>query len=173
MNFANIDPIQDGLLNVIIETVRGSQNKFNYDARMNIFKLKKTLPMGTVFPFDFGFVPGTKGEDGDPLDVLVIMEQTAFPGCLVQCRPIGILEATQGKKGGKAIRNDRIVAVSQSSMLYADITDIKSLNKHMSEEIANFFIDYNKHEGKVFTPLKWSGKNEVLKMVKKYLIHSD
>jgi inorganic pyrophosphatase len=86
MNFRNIDPVEDGLLNVIIETVRGSQNKFNYDPAKYIFKLNKTLPMGTVFPFDFGFVPNTRAEDGDPIDVLVIMEQTAFPGCLIQCQ---------------------------------------------------------------------------------------
>ncbi|HYD22518.1 MAG TPA: inorganic diphosphatase [Flavipsychrobacter sp.] len=165
MNFRNISPTEDGLLNVIIETVRGSQNKFNYDPEMSVFKLKKTLPMGTVFPFDFGFVPNTRAEDGDPLDVLVIMEQTAFAGCLVQCRPIGVLQAKQKGRNKKEIRNDRIVAVSHSSKLYAEIKDVKDLNKHMSEEIANFFIDYNKHEDKTFTPIRWLGKKEALKMV--------
>ena len=165
MNFRNISPTEDGMLNVIIETVRGSQNKFIYDPEKSVFKLKKTLPIGTVFPFDFGFVPGTKAEDGDPLDVLVIMEQTAFSGCLVQCRPIGVLQARQKGKNEKAVRNDRIVAVSHSSKLYAEIKDVKDLNKHMSGEIANFFIDYNKHEDKTFTPIRWSGKKEVLKMV--------
>jgi inorganic pyrophosphatase len=87
MNIANISPIKDGLLNVIIETPRNSQNKFIYDPELDLFRLKKTLPMGTVFPFDFGFIPNTLAEDGDPMDVLVFMDQHAYPGCLVECRP--------------------------------------------------------------------------------------
>src|SRR4051794_30057700 len=86
MKFDKIRPMDDKLVNVIIETPAGSQNKFNYDPKLRIFKLKKALPMGTVFPFDFGFVPNTQAPDGDPLDVLVLMDQHAFSGCLVQCR---------------------------------------------------------------------------------------
>src|SRR5438445_11368016 len=90
MKYQRIQPIEKKLVNVIIETPRESQNKFVYDPELRIFKLKKTLPMGTTFPFDFGFIPNTEGADGDPLDVMVIMDQHAFPGCLIQCRPLGI-----------------------------------------------------------------------------------
>lgn len=167
MNLDSIAPLQDGLLNVIIETPRNCQNKFNYDFELDLFRLKKTLPMGTVFPFDFGFIPNTLAEDGDPMDVLVIMEQHAYPGCLIPCRPIGILEAIQKEKDNKKERNDRVVAVSASSILYSDINDVKELNKNMVKEIENFFIDYNKHEGKKFKPIKWSGRKEVVKMIEK------
>jgi inorganic pyrophosphatase len=89
------------LTNAIVETPRGSQNKFDYDPKQGVFVLNKTLPMGTVFPFDFGFIPGTPGEDGDLLDILVIMEEPAYPGCLVRIRLLGVLKATQQEKKGK------------------------------------------------------------------------
>jgi len=155
-----------GLINAVIETPRGSQNKFAYDQGLEVFRLKKTLPMGTVFPFDFGFIPNTKAEDGDPLDVLIIMEEPTFPGCLIECRLLGVLEATQKEKGDSGERNDRLVAVASKSVLYANISNIKDLNANMITEIENFFIDYNKHEGKKFKPLRWGSMKKALALVK-------
>jgi inorganic pyrophosphatase len=171
MKLKSIPPLTHDLLNVIIETPRDCQNKFDYDPRLKLFKLKKTLPMGTTFPFDFGFVPNTIAGDGDPLDVLVIMDQHAYPGCLVQCRIIGVLEAEQREKNKKKEENDRIIGVSCCSILYADISDVKDLNKNMTEEIENFFIDYNKHEGKTFTPTKWAGRQAAAKLIKKSSVY--
>jgi inorganic pyrophosphatase len=165
MNIKKLLPVQKKLVRVIIETPKGSQNKFAYDHEFDLFRLKKTLPMGTTFPFDFGFVPNTIGEDGDPLDVLVIMDEPSYPGCLVECRLLGILKATQKKEKKK--RNDRIVAIADTSILYKDVANIKDLNKNMIEEISNFFIDYNKHEGKVFEILGWSGAKGALNLIKK------
>jgi inorganic pyrophosphatase len=167
MKYQRIPPLERKLINVVIETPRDSQNKFTYDPGLRVFKLKKTLPMGTTFPFDFGFIPNTQGADGDPLDVLVIMDQHAFPGCMVKCRALGILEAKQTEKNKKSTRNDRIVAVAECSVEYGNITDIKDLNKNMVEEIENFFIDYNKHEGRKFKPVKWCSANQAIKLVKK------
>jgi inorganic pyrophosphatase len=167
MKYQRIQPIDKKLVNVIIETPRDSQNKFVYDPSLRIFKLKKTLPMGTTFPFDFGFIPNTQGADGDPIDVLVIMDQHAFPGCLIQCRPLGMLEAEQTEKDKKPIRNDRVIAVADCSVAYQNITNIKELNKSMVEEIENFFIDYNKHEGKKFKPVRWCSAVRTMKMIKK------
>ncbi len=93
-------------LNVIIETPKGSRNKFKYDEEFGLFRLSGLLPVGAVFPFDFGFVPSTAGEDGDPLDVLLLMDEPAFAGCLVTSRLIGVIEAEQTEEG-KAERNDR------------------------------------------------------------------
>jgi inorganic pyrophosphatase len=86
---------------VIIETPKGSRNKFKYDPALRMFKLSKVLPEGMVFPYDFGFVPSTKGDDGDPVDVLVLMDEPTFPGCLLECRLVGVLEAGQEEKKKK------------------------------------------------------------------------
>src|SRR5438876_43986 len=101
----------DGELNVVIETPQGSRNKFTFDEELCLFKLGGVLPLGAAFPFDFGFLPDTMGQDGDPLDVLVLMDEPAFPGCLVPARLIGVIEAEQTEKG-KTERNDRLIAVA-------------------------------------------------------------
>ncbi|MCW3120884.1 MAG: inorganic diphosphatase [Flavipsychrobacter sp.] len=167
MRIDKIPPYKKGLLNVIIETPKGAQQKFTYEPELGLFKLKKSLPMGTVFPFDFGFIPNTSGEDGDPLDVLVIMDEPAYPGCFVECRLLGVLKAKQTEKRKKAVRNDRFIAVAECSILYGSIQDIKDLNKNMVAEIENFFIDYNKHEGKVFMPVTWTSAKKAVKMIRK------
>src|SRR5215213_9695961 len=103
---------EGGELHVIIETPKGSRNKFNYDEGLGVFRLGGVLPAGAVFPFDFGFVPSTLGGDGDPLDVLLLMDEPAFPGCLVEARLLGVVEAEQTERGGERTRNDRLVAVA-------------------------------------------------------------
>ena len=95
---------------VVIETPKGSANKLAYEPRYGTFVLKGVLPAGAVFPFDFGFVPSTRGEDGDPLDILVQMDAPAFPGCIVPSRVIGVIEAEQTEVG-QTERNDRLLAV--------------------------------------------------------------
>jgi inorganic pyrophosphatase len=170
MKVEKIPAVEGGIVNVIIETPRASQNKYNYDLELQIFLLKKTLPLGMVFPFDFGFIPNTKGGDGDPLDVLVIMDQPGYPGCLVKCRLLGILEAEQVEKNKKRERNDRIIAVSEGSMQYAGVNDIGNLNKDMPYQVEQFFVNYNKLEGKEFIPKKWGGAHAALKMIKKHTV---
>lgn len=168
MKITKIPPYEKGLINVIIETPRGSQNKFDFDPALRIFLLKKTLPMGMVFPFDFGFIPRTKGGDGDPLDVLVIMDEPAFPGCLIKCRLLGVLEAKQTEKNGKSEENDRIVAISNCSALYSGIKHISDLNKDMVSQVEEFFINYNRQEGKEFKPTGWRDASVAFKMLKKH-----
>src|ERR1051325_11774742 len=102
---------ESGELHVIIETPKGSRNKFNYDAGHDLFKLGGVLPAGAVFPFDFGFIPSTLGGDGDALDVLLLMDEPAFPGCLIPARVIGAIEAKQ-TENGKTERNDRLIAAA-------------------------------------------------------------
>src|ERR1700722_5809202 len=99
------------LVVVVIETPKGSRNKYAFDPEDRIFALKKVLPAGMAFPYDFGFVPSTLGGDGDPLDVLVLMDEPAFPGCKLSCRIIGIIEGEEGNKK-KTERNDPAVAVA-------------------------------------------------------------
>lgn len=140
------------LFNVVIETPRGSRNKFNYDEKLKLFKLGGVLPAGASFPFDFGFVPSTVGGDGDPLDVLMLMDEAAFAGCLVVARLIGVIEAEQTEKDGETTRNDRLIAVADGSRTHGHIQTICDLNDTLVEEIEHFFVSYNEIKGKKFEP---------------------
>src|ERR687894_2250957 len=107
----------EGDLNVVIETPKGSRNKYNYDGKTGLFKLGGVLPAGASFPFDFGFVPSTVGGDGDPLDVLVLMDEPPFAGCLVRTRLVGVIEAEQTERDGETTRNDRLIGVAADARL--------------------------------------------------------
>jgi inorganic pyrophosphatase len=137
------------LIRVVIETPKGSRNKYAFDPKSTTFELKRVLPAGMAFPFDFGFVPSTKGGDGDPLDVLVLMDEAAFPGCVLKCRLIGLIEGEQ-EEGGKRQRNDRVVAIEQLAHSWSDVRQLTDLGKQFRKELEEFFVQYNKLAGKRF-----------------------
>jgi inorganic pyrophosphatase len=166
MNVSNLRPFQNNLLQVIVETPKLSTCKYDYDTKLDLFCLDKLLPLGMNFPYDFGFVPGTKGQDGDPLDVLVIMEHPVLQGALVQCRVVAILEANQMERDGKSVRNDRIVAVSALSVQYEDIRDLDDLSLQVLREVKNFFIQYNLLAGKKFEPIGWKNAAEAINLIR-------
>lgn len=144
--------------NVIVETPKLSRNKFNYDENLELFKLGGVLPRGAVFPFDFGFLPRTLGEDGDPLDVLLLMDEPAFPGCLVAARMIGVIMARQTERNSrKAIRNDRLIAVADKSREHETVRTVRDLSNRLLDEIEHFFISYNEMKDKRFQPLGRAG----------------
>ena len=159
--FAHLPPFAESegaeeeryLINAISETPKGSRNKFTFDEELGVFVLKKVLPSGAVFPYDFGFVPNTEGGDGDPLDVLLLMDEPAFPGCLVRARLIGVFEAEQTEPDGKTMRNDRLVAVADESHTHAEIRSIHHLSDKLVEEIEHFFVSYNEMADKEFKVL--------------------
>jgi inorganic pyrophosphatase len=136
-------------VNVIIDTPKGSQNKYKYDETLGLFSLSRILPAGMQFPFDFGSVPRTRAEDGDALDVLVLMDAPTFPGCLVTVRLLGVLRARQ-TENRKTIRNDRLIAMAETSVNRPDIQGIDGLSNDQLEEIEDFFIAYNRAHGSEF-----------------------
>jgi inorganic pyrophosphatase len=139
------DPESD-LFQVIIETPKGSRNKYSYDAQRALFTLKGVLPAGASFPFDFGFLPSTLGQDGDPLDVLLLLDEPAFPGCLVLARVIGVL-AVEQTKDGHTLRNDRFLAVAAISQTHQSIQDLQDLDKNLVAQIEHFFKSYTEMKG--------------------------
>jgi inorganic pyrophosphatase len=151
-------------LKVVIETPRGSRNKFKYDPAGKTFKLSKVMPEGMVFPYDFGYLPATKGDDGDPLDVLVLTDASLFPGCSVDCRLIGVIEAEQEEEGEKR-RNDRLVAVATQSLLYSQITGLDQLPPVVLEQIKSFFSNYQRVRGIRFRVLGHSGPERGLEII--------
>ena len=122
----SLNPRSDDTFQVIIETPKASRNKYSYDPEQGIFILRKVLPEGMVFPHDFGFLPRTLAADGDPIDVLLLMDVPAFPGCLVPSRLIGVMEGEQ-LDGKKKVRNDRLIAVAELSHAYKDWKKLKDL----------------------------------------------
>jgi inorganic pyrophosphatase len=160
------DPKSD-CLNVVIDTPKGCRNKFAYDKKRETYALKTVLPQGTVFPFDFGSIAGTIADDGDALDALVLMDEPAFAGCLVESRVIGVIEANQ-TEDGKTERNDRIIAVAAESHTHRGIKSLRDLDQTLLEEIEHFFVSYNQQRGKKFKSLGHRGPKRARSLVCKH-----
>jgi len=146
-----------GTLLVVVDTPKGSRNKFAYDEELGVFTLGGVLPAGAVFPYDFGYVPRTRGGDGDPVDVLLLMDEPAFVGCVVPARLIGVIEAEQTEHG-ETTRNDRLLAVAENSRNHRDVRTLGDLHGNLVEEIEHFFVSYNEAKGKRFAPLGRRGR---------------
>jgi len=158
-----------GLLNIVVDTPKGSRNKYKYDEDQGLWRLSKVLPLGAAFPFDFGFIPSTRGEDGDPIDVLVLLDDPTFPGCVVPARLIGVFEAEQ-TQDGKTIRNDRLVAVVETPYNPPAFQALHELSPQRQAEIEHFFISYNKMEGRQFKPLSRQGPEKAQAAIKAALL---
>src|SRR5882724_11896529 len=134
---------KQGTCRAIIETPKGCRNKFDYDPESDLFMLGGLLPEGMIFPFDFGFIPSTRGGDGDPLDILVLMDAPAHVGCLIEVRLIGIITAEQ-TEDGKTEANDRLLGVAIHSYDHEDLESIEDLSRTMLDQLEAFFVSYNK-----------------------------
>jgi inorganic pyrophosphatase len=165
LKLAARDGNDPGAIQVVIETPKNSRNKYDFDTEQRIFALKKVLPAGMAFPYDFGFIPSTKAEDGDPTDVLVLMDEPAFPGCLLNCRLIGIIEGEQKAKRGKE-RNDRIVAIEQANHSYSHVKHIDDLGKTFVRELEEFFVNYHRLSGSEYRILHVRGPGEARRRIK-------
>lgn len=169
LNLGSFDPDDEELLVVVIETPKGSRNKYAYDPDERVFSLRKVLPAGMEFPYDFGFVPSTEAGDGDPLDALVLMDEPAFAGCRLSCRPVGIIEGEQIEKNEKkksATRNDRLVCVEQGTHSYTHVKHVDDLGKAFCKELEEFFVNYHGLGGKRYRVLAIKGPAEARRQVK-------
>jgi inorganic pyrophosphatase len=158
-------------VDVVIETPKGSAQKYDYVPNTPFFKLKKILPSGMVFPYDFGFIPNTQGQDGDPLDVIVISEFNSFPGCIIKCRIIGGIKAEQSedRNSNKMIRNDRFLAIPKFTNIFQDIKKMEDLPGQVTDQLEEFFVDYNKLQGKKFKALAKLGPTEAHRLIEEQL----
>ena len=159
---------QSQLILVVVETPRGSRNKYDWEPEIGRIKMSKVLPEGHVFPYDFGFIPDTLGEDGDPLDVLIFTDApVGFPGCAIDVRLIGVIEAEQTERDSSSMRNDRLLGVADVSRTHEDITSAANLPPHVIQEIERFFISYNEQSDKEFRPLEVGGPEAAATLLKK------
>jgi inorganic pyrophosphatase len=151
----------------VVETPRGSRSKLEFDPKLNAFTLAKPLLAGLTYPYDWGFIPSTKAEDGDPLDVLLIHDAATYPGIVLRCVPIGILEVLQTRKG-KQERNDRIFALPDRSPFEGDLQDVRDFPARAIQELEKFFEATDALEDKKLKFLGWHGPSRAIKSIKKH-----
>jgi inorganic pyrophosphatase len=145
---------EDGVLNVVVETTRGSAVKLKYEPELDAMTLSRPLPLGVTYPFEFGFVPGTRAEDGDPLDAAVLLDAATAAGVVLRVRPIGVLRASQKGERGR-VRNDRVVTVAQADRRRVHVKDVSDLPARERSEIERFFVAAVALEGKELELLGW------------------
>jgi inorganic pyrophosphatase len=136
----------------IVETPRGSRQKIGYDPSTGAFRLRHVLAAGMSFPIDFGFIPSTRGEDGDPIDVMVWGDEPLFPGCQVDIRLIGVVEGIQTEKQQR-VRNDRLMAVPLVTRRYAEVRSMDDLPPGLVSEITTFWVAYNRLRDRTYEVL--------------------
>ncbi|HEY9768774.1 MAG TPA: inorganic diphosphatase [Coleofasciculaceae cyanobacterium] len=151
---------EPGVINVLIEIPGGSKNKYEFDKDMNAFALDRVLFASVKYPYDYGFVPNTLADDGDPLDGMVIMDEPTFPGCVIAARPIGMLEMIDGGD-----RDEKILCVPAEDPRYNEVKSLKDLAPHRLEEIAEFFRTYKNLEKKVTEIQGWKDVDAVTPLV--------
>ena len=151
-----------GLINVLIEIAGGSKNKYEFDKDINAFALDRVLFSSVQYPYDYGFVPNTLADDGDPLDGMVLMDEPTFPGCVIAARPIGMLEMIDGGD-----RDEKILCVPDKDPRYVGIKTLDDVAPHRLDEISEFFKTYKNLENKVTEILGWKGLEEVQPLVEK------
>jgi inorganic pyrophosphatase len=157
---------QDDSVQVVIETPKGARNKYKFDPDLRSYKLSRVLPDGMVFPYDFGFIPSTEAEDGDPIDVLLLMDAPAFPGCVIESRLIGVIEGEQSEEG-QTKRNDRLVAVANENHSHTDVKDIADINPKRIQELGEFFVNYHKLGRAKFKVLGTKGPKEAKRLLER------
>jgi inorganic pyrophosphatase len=132
-----------GLLHVVVDTPKGSPIKFKYDTGKRAYTISHVLPPGTVFTFDFGSIPQTLAEDGDPLDILILIEEPTFAGCLVSVRLVGVLQAEQTQEEERRTATIASSPPPKTSRTYRDIRSLGSVPAHLLNQIEHFFVSYN------------------------------
>jgi len=150
----------------VVETPRGSRAKLEFDPKLKVFTLSKPLLAGLTYPYDWGFIPSTRADDGDPLDALIIHDAATYPGLLLACTPIGVLEVIQREKGKKPMRNDRLFVVPDCSPFEGDITDIRHLSERARGELEKFFEATDALQKKELEFRGWKGADDAKRMIK-------
>lgn len=151
---------EPGLINVLIEIPAGSKNKYEFDKEMGALILDRVLFSSVQYPYDYGFVPNTLADDGDPLDGMVLMDQPTFPGCVIAARPIGMLEMIDGGD-----RDEKILCVPAEDPRYTQVKSLDDIAAHRLDEIAEFFRSYKNLEKKITEILGWQNVDKVKPLV--------
>ena len=161
-SFYDIDPGPDcpELVRMIVEIPKNSTNKYEYDGKLGVFRLDRSLYSPMHYPGDYGFIPGTLAEDNDPLDVLVLVQEPSFTGCLIEVRPVGILNMVDSEEG-----DQKVLAVPTRNPRYDQIHTMDQIFSHVRREIEHFFTIYKELEGRHTRMEGWGGPREARKAI--------
>ena len=161
---------ENGLLNVVVETPRGATLKIKFDPPSGLMMLSRPLPSGLAYPFDWGFVAGTAMPDGDPLDAMLIWDCTGYPGLLVPCRPVAVLQVDQwaADRSGR-VRNDRLLVLPAKAARFDRIQSVEDVAPRILAELEQFFTAAVAFEQKDVKLLGWRGHDEAAATVKRAL----
>ncbi|MEI9890029.1 MAG: inorganic diphosphatase [Caulobacteraceae bacterium] len=174
-DLTKVDPklkAREGACRAIVETPKGRRQKLDYDPKEKMFRLKALLPDGMSFPMDFGFVPSTLADDGDPLDVMILADEPTPTATLLDIRLIGVIEAEE-VENGKTERNDRVLAVAAISHLYASLKSVGDLEKPFIDNLVQFWTNKNRLEGKTFKCIGVRGPTAAVERVRKAMKRAD
>jgi len=156
------------LVRMIVEIPKNSNNKYEYDGALAVFRLDRPLYSPMFYPGDYGFIPGTIADDGDPLDIIALVETPSFPGCLIEARPIGVLNMLDQDQ-----LDQKILAVPERSPRYRSVHSLDQIAMHVRRELEHFFAIYKELEGKRTSMQGWGGPPDawqaVLRSRERYL----
>src|SRR5262245_17381560 len=165
---------RQGAFHVVVESPRDSRVKIKYDPELHAFKFSRALVMGLRYPYDWGFIPGTAAEDGDPLDAMVLNDAPSFPGVVIECRALGMIRLKQNRKKRKGREsNDRLIAVPIHLPRFAPFKNPGDLPLRWRQELEEFFLAATRFEGKDAKILGWAGADEGERMVDRCECGSD
>jgi inorganic pyrophosphatase len=162
---------EDGVFHVVVESPRGSAVKLKYDAELDAMSISRPLAIGLAYPYDWGFVPSTQAADGDPVDAVLLWDVTTFPGVVVRCRALALLQVEQNARDGKGrVRNDRILAVPLDARRERDWTSAASISKRVRDELEHFFVAATVLEGKDPKILGWTNGEPALELLRQSMV---
>ena len=163
MGFLELPPGDEALewINAVVEICEGSNNKYEYDKQLGIFKLDRVLYSAVHYPLEYGFIPNTLGSDGDPLDAMVKTTSPTFPGCVIKARPIGVLNMVDQDEA-----DEKILCVPVDDPRFEGVTDVSGIKPHLLKEIEHFFQTYKQLEKKAVKTMGWGGAEEARKVIR-------
>jgi inorganic pyrophosphatase len=171
MNLAAIPAFVSGdIFRVVVEAPRGSNVKLKYEPQWETMTLSRPLPTGVVFPFDWGFVPSTQNADGDPVDAMVLWDVASYPGVVLECRAIGVLQVEQNRvnhDSSERVRNDRIVSIPVEARREHDLKDVSALPVRVRQELEQFALTATALEGKALQIIGWGDGPAALELIRR------
>ncbi len=171
MNLAAVPAfLNNSTFRVVVEAPRGSSLKLKYDPHLGVMGISRPLPLGLTYPFDWGFVPSTKGDDGDPLDAMLLWDVPSYPGVVVECRAIGVLQVEQNRVNHDAsqrVRNDRVMAIPIEARRERDLTAVSLLPERVRQELEHFAVAATAFEGKDVRIVGWGDPAVALALIRK------